>query len=279
MLKKGYATVLCFALLCSILSVTGAAESSNTSFSHPHSNQLHSHSSPLTLEKAQRLNTDIGTESVIGTDDRYLISDPASSPKYSNIGKLEFISGSGQRAFCTASLVSPTVALTSAHCAFDKHSGKYSTNMAIYFGKSGTSHVKAASVTKIYVPSSYKKYEPDLSMDWAVLKLDQHVSKHHFVIRYIPKVGDIVELAGYPGDKGGEHMYGHTNTIVRQFGSWNGGAAHHNIDTYGGQSGSPLLDYPYIRGVHSRAGIGRNHNEAALVSAQMQFFVEEFSRQ
>ncbi|UHA72439.1 trypsin-like serine peptidase [Paenibacillus sp. 481] len=268
MLKKGFLPTLCFTLMFSFLSLTQGADNSNAS--NQEAIQLHNNSIQST---ASLFNTRDLPDVIIGEDERYLISDPAAEEKYKHIGKLTFTSGSGSRSFCTANLVSPTVALTSAHCAYNRASAKYSTNMTIQFAKNIDSHTVQANVTRVFVPSQYIT-AGGTSNDWAVLKLDRRVSNSHFIVSPgNAQVGDTVEIAGYPGDLGGQEMYGHTNQITNIIGN----TIHHNMDTAGGQSGSAIASYPYLKAVHS-GGVRGSHNVAALANTSMVSKIAEFNR-
>ncbi|MCA0456385.1 MAG: S8 family serine peptidase [Chloroflexi bacterium] len=228
---------------------------------------------------------------VIGPDTRGRITNTTQSPN-SAIVKIEFTSG-GFQYMCSGSLIAPLYVLTAGHCVYDE--GVYSDDIWVIPGKRGPfdEPYGYTSASIAYVPPVWVNTNTaacgfscaDVNYDWALLKLDSSFSIPPMSIsaysdNYLKfEVGTYFN-AGYPGDKcvytGGTVTYcpasysspQWANVVSDGQGSTQWGSAGaidgfllstyligSQIDTFGGQSGSPLYEYDNVNTKYIITGV------------------------
>lgn len=156
-------------------------------------------------------------------------------------------------AFCSGFLVGPDLIVTAGHCVKNVND---LTNTRFVFGYRMVNKKKAR--TTIINSDIYKgkkivgrKQDPGKGSDWCIVRLDRPVENHtHF--KNIRKTGKIPDSAKV-------HVIGHPVGLPLKYagGAWvrdnqNKSYAVCNLDTYGGNSGSPVIndDKPYkIEGI------------------------------
>ena len=213
---------------------------------------------------------DVQPLAVIGpVDSRVQVTNTTVTPN-SAVVLIVFNQGSSPY-ICSGSVIAPQYVLTAGHCVYE--AGVYSTNFAIYPGNNGASAPFGVfGATLAYVPPTWISTatgsfgNADVNYDWALLRLNSNVSasvQPFALTNYSDSVLNSIATyinAGYPGDKcsysGGVVDYcppynGRTGATGQGDTQWTASGSivpawlstyliGNQIDTYGGQSGSPL---------------------------------------
>ncbi|MEB2589473.1 serine protease [Bacillus cereus] len=155
------------------------------------------------------------TYSVIGIDDRIRVNDTTSYP-YSAVVHIATQYNSGEIYGCTGALISKDTVLTAGHCIYNKEIGGWTDN-------------------------------ENSNYDYGTIKLNgspgDYTGWFGYRTTYVesPK-GLLAVIPGYPADKIGNERY----TMWRDYGPIEGvnpSRLTYKIDTYEGQSGSPVYHY------------------------------------
>ena len=187
-------------------------------------------------------------------DDRTRVADPTQAP-WDAIGQLETASGN----LCTATLITPQLALTAGHCLLTPPNGKPDKAVALRFvSQKGTWRYEIHGIEGRVDPSLGKRLKPD-GDGWIVPPAAASCYFGLIVLRYPPSGitplplfdGDKDELtaalkaadrkvtqSGYPVDHL-DTLYTHTDCIVTGWAQTS--VLSHQCDTLPGDSGSPLM--------------------------------------
>ncbi|MCU6666180.1 MAG: trypsin-like serine peptidase [Silvania sp.] len=189
-----------------------------------------------------------------GHDDRTRVTDPARSP-WDAIGQLETASGN----LCTATLITPHLALTAGHCLLTPPKGKPDKAVALRFvSQKGVWRYEIHGIEGRVEPSLGKRLKAD-GDGWIVPPSAASWDFGLVVLRYPPSgitplpvfAGDKADLtaalkvadrkvsqAGYPEDHL-DMLYTHQDCIVTGWAQTS--VLSHQCDTLPGDSGSPLM--------------------------------------
>lgn len=189
-----------------------------------------------------------------GKDDRTVVTDSTEWP-WQAIGQVETASGN----LCTATLISPHLALTAGHCVLAPP-GKIDRAIALRFishnghWKYQTSHLETLVDAKLG-----KKLKPDgdgwivppaaAAYDFALIRLTNAKSipikplplwdgTANELTQALKQVNRKITQAGYPLDHL-DTLYSHENCLITGWAQQ--GVLSHQCDTLPGDSGSPLL--------------------------------------
>ena len=212
---------------------------------------------------------------ICGSDDRVAVPDTRIYP-HSAICFLEitFWDGSQERNFIgTGFLYSSTVVYTAAHCIYDRKYG-YARRIRVFPGRNGAnSPFGRLTSSSYYVPPEWVR-SPSPNYDYGAVVLPQPGFSHSkfFGMEARPAsylTGERVKTAGYPGDK----AYGTQWLVDGQVATVTANRFFYMIDTWGGQSGSPVFTTnQYGFGNHFTLGIhcyGGCPNGSTRVISQM----------
>lgn len=180
-----------------------------------------------------------GIESVIDTDERHQVIDTTEFP-YRALVLLEIASINGNF-FCTGFFIDADTVATAGHCVYGDEFGGWATSITAYPGRNGDdAPYGSATSTTFFAPQAWRD-DQDHRFDYAAVKLDSALGTTVGWIGYGAKPDDRivkanVRIFGYPADKPYGTMWG-TKRKVK-------GVApeklFYKIDTFGGESGSPI---------------------------------------
>jgi glutamyl endopeptidase len=182
-------------------------EISSTDFSNPRSGTGRLAKSNTTIPEADLNIPPLGSgspESIIGADGRTRVN-PTTAFPYRAIAYLvvTFPHSSGS---CTGWFIGPRTVITAGHCVYDTSLNEWATSIKVYPGRNGASAPYGVTTS------------------------------HHL---YSVTGWTVNEVSGYPGDKPAGQQWKMSGPItnVGAFRFW------YNIDTFGGQSGSPFFQW------------------------------------
>lgn len=174
-------------------------------------------------------------ESLCGVDQRQKVVATQQMP-YMAICKLYMKAPNGLNYIGSGWLVSGNKLYTAGHCVYNSDSGGWKTSVIVIPGKSGPSEpygryqATELMATRGWLDDGSNRY------DMGAIKLDRNVSHNSF---FTPSLADpnSGNVCGYPGDRDqGLFQYEMRHTLNK-----NGGQFKYFIDTYGGQSGCPVI--------------------------------------
>lgn len=214
-------------------------------------------------------------ESVIGADGRVRLPRSATDVyPLSAIGQIEFTpAGTSGRYICTGYLIDGNSLLTAGHCSYDGVNGEGGRIQSATFfpGRNRAQGIVvnpfgSCAVVDVWAPDKWKD-EGVPAHDYSVQQLapgcDFSESAGSFGLFTLPGTnafaGRRLRVEGYPGDKG----YGSRWQMVGAVDHNSINTLHYPMDTYGGQSGSPLFRWnrpecggPCSAGVHAYGAFG-----------------------
>lgn len=192
-------------------------------------------------------------ESICGPDNRVKVTATTAMP-YKAICKLYMKGPSGGNYIGTGWLTHRNKLYTAGHCVYERDDQSqpigWMTSITVVPALSGITEpygryqASALTATRGWVEEGDHRY------DMGGIKLSSNVS-HSDV--FTPSLGDPSrgEVCGYPGDRDtGIFQYRMEDLLTKS-----GGQFRYTIDTFGGQSGSPLLQNRTIAvGIHNYGG-------------------------
>lgn len=214
---------------------------------------------------SQDRDTTVGTYSIIGTDDR---QKAAPNPAIVQIQRDGFN-------HCTGWMISPDTLITAAHCLYDVDEQRWTPKLI--FRPSDWSQWSYTFASQKWVSAEYPTTK-SADHDWGVVKFSKPISSSWFGIKPSDTSsafsGQKATVTGFPGEKG--------NSLIRDYGQlWTmSGILQpgtqtrlcYNLDTTGGQSGSPVYttDNAAI-GIHTHgiSQLGCPENSALRISPSM----------
>lgn len=183
-------------------------------------------------------------EVVIGADDRVRINNTAATP-WSGVCQLNIRARNGQRFIGTGWLIGSRCVITAGHCVFIRSAGGWAAQIDVSPGRNGAAFpFGTVSSSRLSALPRWVSHS-DRNFDCGCIILPQpprapsglfpfrfsYAAKNDAAIR-----ARALNLSGYPGDKGGITQWFHARlakavspTVIT-----------YDIDTAGGQSGSPV---------------------------------------
>ena len=198
------------------------------------------------------------TESILGEDDRQRVRETTGVP-WRRICALRIRSSAGD-AVGTAWFVGPRTLITAGHCVFHRDMNGWAREIVVTPGLDGTEPpefgvhtVQRFSTLRRWVDH----HDPDF--DIGAIHLDEPLGDRvgWFGAASLPDHelrNHLINVSGYPWDEGrGTHLLHHQNRVL----DLDQRRIHYDVDTNGGQSGSPAYiyrtgeDLPTVVGVHA----------------------------
>ena len=203
----------------------------------------------ITSESWIERNEDLTNETVCGIDQRQKVLATQQMP-YMAICKLYMKAKNGLNYVGSGWLVAGNILYTAGHCVYNKSSGGWKSSIIVIPGKCGMSEPYGRyeaielMATKGWIDNASPRY------DMGAIKLSKVVNHNSFIT---PAMEDpnIAEICGYPADRdNGLFQYKMSDNLVKENGRFL-----YQADTFGGQSGSPLLRNRCIGvGIHNYGG-------------------------
>ncbi|MGC3748857.1 trypsin-like serine protease [Enterococcus faecalis] len=223
------------------------------------------------LERTQNFQV----RSIIGSDDRTKIADTTKAPYDSIV----FLASDGKA--LSGAVIGKNTVLTAAHAVNNIRSNPESNRNYVIPGRNGSNFFNGKyKIKEVYIPQEYIE-KPSVDSDIAVLKIEplNGVSIGDKVPILPIKItnsidkGTKLETSGYPQDKPWATMWSSKGTVVGDSTT----RIYYDMDTIGGQSGSPVYNVNYeIVAVHT-TGAGSKNFGTKLNSKWFNFVTEHIS--
>lgn len=185
-----------------------------------------------------------GINSVIPPDGRVKVTGTTTYP-YRAIAKLSITFPSGITAGCTGWFIGSRTVATAGHCVYQAAYGGWATSATAYPGKNGSSNPYGSSTAHRFFSVTGWTQNGDWNYDYGAIQLNSALgdtvgwfgfrwqSSNTFSGKYT--------VTGYPGDKPSGTMWRMSeNPGIKGVNTYH---LFYSIDTYGGQSGSPVYHY------------------------------------
>ena len=214
---------------------------------------------------------------VLGVDNRSQVGGTTANP-YSAVVlvRVDFDGDGAYESWGSGAMISANDVLTAAHVLWDPAYG-YAKNVQVVPAMSGGSTpFGTAQATALHVTDGYVAAGGDLNVDFGVVNLGSSIGAATGTFALQPSrdsavlIGDTVVTAGYPGDwsSDGSVMVTASGEIHGRFGGTRA-VYSDTLDTYGGQSGSPLWQIvngqPTVVGIHT-AGFATYNNGTVVTT-------------
>ncbi|GFH43444.1 hypothetical protein Hs30E_19950 [Lactococcus hodotermopsidis] len=208
---------------------------------------------------------------IIGWDNRYRVTNTTSFPN-SAIGKIEITFPDNKVYIGTAWMYGNKVAVTAGHCLYSKANGGWAKQVAFFPGKNGSSNpLGVYYATNLYTDTQYVKYE-DQNYDWGMLRFGTNVGYNTGYFGALTtdysQIGSYVTVRGYPGDKPSGQLWTMSGSIIGN--SLGSSKLNYQMDTYGGQSGSPVYNNSYQAvAIHTNSGGLAQYNQGERIDRSL----------
>lgn len=225
---------------------------------------------PLMDAAVAEFGTSPATEVVIGRDDRIRINGTRNYP-WRCICSLLITAQDGSRWIGTGFLVGPRTVITAGHVVYMHSRGGWAKSIEVIPGRNAASRPFGSCTTsrfhsvKGWTQSRNRNYDYGAIILPANCKFGNRLGYFGFGNYSDTSLRNLtVNLSGYPGDKPAGTQWWHARRIV----NLNSRVLTYNIDTFGGQSGSPVWFYRngkrYVVGIHTNGS--RVGNSATRLS-------------
>jgi V8-like Glu-specific endopeptidase len=197
---------------------------------------------------------------------------------------LEMVGPAGQQLIGTGWFIGPRTLMTAGHCVFDPDElGGWARQITITPGRNGDRRPFPSAVSTSFSTTDRWLEAQDADFDYAAIHLDTDVGTPigAFGVAVLPDAeltDRMLNVSGYPLDPGnGTEQYFHANRVK----ALTPRRIFYDIDTLGGQSGSPVWAYldgsndPVVVGIHAYgvggvpAGLGVQANSGPRILAEV----------
>jgi V8-like Glu-specific endopeptidase len=206
----------------------------------------------------------IGAVTIIGPDDRTRIIETEMTP-WRMICALK-MSAPGGSFIGTGWFAGPRTIITAGHCVFGRgQMGGWADEIMVVPGEDGSERPFGEIRATRFSASENWVRDQDPDFDYGAIHLDEPLGQQTgwFAVGALPDqslINALVNISGYPGDLAmGDEQWFHANRVLRTTGN----RIFYDVDTFGGQSGSPVWMYetadakaePIVVGIHAY-GVG-----------------------
>lgn len=218
----------------------------------------------------------ITPKAIVGdTDSRYQITNTTSFP-YSAIVSLDIVYSNGKTGSGTGFMIGENTVATAGHCVYSHDNGGWAKSISVTPGKNGsnkpfgTAYATTLNSVNGWVQNNLIEY------DYAVIELNTSIGNNSGWFGLSGNDSSIkdstVSIVGYAGDKSSYTLWKDIGKIsvdkTRMIG--------YPIDTYKGQSGSPVYwynsTYGYqAAGIHTRAYTSELNRGVKITSSVFNF--------
>ncbi|MBO5448687.1 MAG: trypsin-like serine protease [Ruminococcus sp.] len=210
---------------------------------------------PIIVSDEQPADSDLVSDStydpqvIVGKDDRSPIDRPDLSGRYRNTCSLEIKRPDGVTYIGTGFILSNNAVITAGHCVYDD--GEWATSIKVYPAKYGSTNPYGYATGTSFSCGSAWKNSGNTSQDWGLIRINSSSNLcgkcGSLGLRWQSGtyVDDYVSIAGYPvtyksKTPNGKYMYKHSGKISSNTSSV---LTYKDIDTSGGESGAPVVEY------------------------------------
>jgi V8-like Glu-specific endopeptidase len=197
-------------------------------------------------------------EVIIGTDNRVRIN-PTTSYPWRAICALKITAQNGSRWIGTGWLVSPRTVITAGHCVFMHDQGGWARSIEVIPAMNDGSRPHGSGSSSVLRSVTGWTQNKNRENDYGAIILPANFRPGAVTGSFGFSVKDdaylkssVLNLSGYPGDKGGNQQW----FMALKPKSVSSRVITYDIDTMGGQSGAPL----WIKVGESRSAIGIHTN-------------------
>jgi V8-like Glu-specific endopeptidase len=199
-------------------------------------------------------------EIVHGRDDRVRVWNTRPYP-WRTICDLEIRTKTGGSGGCTGAFIGPRVVLTAGHCLYLHAHGGWARSIKVIPGRNGSQEPYGSAVGTYFISTKGWVQNRNSNYDYGVIVLPSNKKLGNTVgwmglasLSFSSLLGLLVNSSGYPGDKPTGTQWWNANRIL----SVSSRRIYYQIDTAGGQSGSPVWRYRngkrHIIGIHTTGG-------------------------
>lgn len=196
-------------------------------------------------------------EVIIGTDDRVRIMNTTLYP-WRAICALRMTAADGTRWIGTGWLVGPRTVITAGHCVFMHNNGGWAKSIEVIPGMNGALRPYGSCVATTFRSVKGWTDSKNREYDYGAIILPENcrMGDRTGYFGYAVKdngflMASVLNLSGYPGDKGGSEQW----FMSKKAKSVSGRVITYEIDTMGGQSGAPVWvkigEERYCVGIHT----------------------------
>jgi V8-like Glu-specific endopeptidase len=213
-------------------------------------------------------------EVVIGDDDRQAISDVTGSP-WRHICALRINTKTNRRFVGTGWLIGPRTVMTAGHCVFMHDEGGWAESIEVIPALNGSDRPYNSFVSTQFRAVDGWTSERTSDFDYAAIILDEAVGNETgwFAFSALGETDLLstdANISGYPQDRDrASRQYFHARKIVRA----SQRKIYYEIDTYGGQSGSPI----WLLAGNRRVAVGIHTNGSSTSNSGTLINSEVFS--